>query len=308
MLLHGVAFDARYWDLAVGNNDTYSFVAAAADAGIATFRYDRLGTGMSEKPNDTYNVVQKATDVAIAVEFARMLRAGQIVYPSANSSAPSVNGYPFSKIVGVGHSYGSVQVQGAVVAAPDAFDGVVLTGYSINGSSTPVVLSSLALTTASLVNPAAYPASQYTNAYLVPIAPPPFLLNFFSLLPPPSPPTFDPAIFNATLRILQPVSQAVLFTFGTAPAVAQEYNGSVFVVTGTQDFNFCYGNCYAVPSGANSNYTSILDYVQQLFPSANQFQTYLPEATGHAINLHYSTPVTYQRIIQFAQGVFTADT
>ncbi|KIJ67167.1 hypothetical protein HYDPIDRAFT_107880 [Hydnomerulius pinastri MD-312] len=310
MLVHGVGFDARYWDFAVGNDESYSFVAAAADAGITTFRYDRLGTGMSEKPEDLYNIVQKTTDVAIAVEFARMLRAGQICYPSTNSSISSANitSYPFNKVVAVGHSYGSIQVQAAAAAAVDAFDGVVLTGYSVNATALPLVVTSLGFTTASLINPEAYPANEYANGYLVPIAPQPYLLNFFSLLPYPSPSTYDPAVFNASLRVIQPVSSGVLYTFGSAPAVAQGYNGSVFVVTGAQDFIFCFGNCYALPAlpaGSDTNYTSMLDYVQELFPDANQFQTYLPEATGHLINQHYTAPATYQRIIQFAEDIFS---
>lgn len=43
-----------YWDFAVNGTDEYSYVAAASEAGYITFRYDRLGTGLSEKPTDGY--------------------------------------------------------------------------------------------------------------------------------------------------------------------------------------------------------------------------------------------------------------
>lgn len=43
-----------YWDFAVNGTDEYSYVSAAAAAGYTTFRYDRLGTGLSEKPADAY--------------------------------------------------------------------------------------------------------------------------------------------------------------------------------------------------------------------------------------------------------------
>ena len=44
-----------YWDFSV--SEEYSYVRAAAGAGYATFRYDRLGTGLSQKPADAYKHV-----------------------------------------------------------------------------------------------------------------------------------------------------------------------------------------------------------------------------------------------------------
>lgn len=43
-----------YWDFAVNGMDQNSYVAAAAEAGYTTFRYDRLGAGLSEKPADGF--------------------------------------------------------------------------------------------------------------------------------------------------------------------------------------------------------------------------------------------------------------
>ena len=72
LLVHGVGFDSRsghqrdkpresicinfyfdsYWDFSA--SEEYSYVRAASEAGFTTFRYDRLGTGLSEKPQDAY--------------------------------------------------------------------------------------------------------------------------------------------------------------------------------------------------------------------------------------------------------------
>lgn len=54
-LIHGVGFDSSYWDFSA--SPEYSYVGAAAEAGYTTFRYDRLGTGLSEKPSDAYKYV-----------------------------------------------------------------------------------------------------------------------------------------------------------------------------------------------------------------------------------------------------------
>lgn len=85
--LYRIGFDSSYWDFAATDQD-YSYVSAAAKAGHSTFRYDRLGTGLSEHPSQTYNVVQAATDVAILTEIISMLKNGKI------------GGKKFSKIAG----------------------------------------------------------------------------------------------------------------------------------------------------------------------------------------------------------------
>ena len=54
LLVHGVGFDSSYWDFSPDGSDDYSYVSAAAGAGYTTFRYDRLGTGLSDHPQDAY--------------------------------------------------------------------------------------------------------------------------------------------------------------------------------------------------------------------------------------------------------------
>lgn len=67
-----------------------------------------------------HSVVQSPTDLAIATKFATMLRAGEI------------GGTNFTKVVGIGHSYGSVQMQALSATAPQLLDGIILQGFSVN--------------------------------------------------------------------------------------------------------------------------------------------------------------------------------
>ena len=67
------------------------------------------------------SVVQSPADLAIAIKFTEMMRNGDI------------GGQKFDKIVGVGHSYGSVQVQAITAHAPSALDAALLQGFSNNG-------------------------------------------------------------------------------------------------------------------------------------------------------------------------------
>ncbi|KAH7911761.1 alpha beta-hydrolase [Hygrophoropsis aurantiaca] len=285
-LIHGIGYDSSYWDFVVGDDETYSYVYASAAAGIATFRYDRLGTGLSEAPPEAYNVVQKPTDVAIAIKFAEMLRSGEI------------SGKPYTKIVLLGHSYGSIQSQALTALAPTAVDGVVLTGYSANATALPLWWSSTAYTTASLIFPTRFSPTEFTNAYLVTESIWTSQLNNWYF------PGYSQTVADYARATEQPVTQGVLFTNANNITAAPDFKGDVLVVTGAQDWIFCYSNCYAVPP--NSTYPNIPAYAQELYPAANYFSTYLPENTGHIVNLHYSAPETYQQILQFAEMVFTS--
>ncbi|KIJ63687.1 hypothetical protein HYDPIDRAFT_92149 [Hydnomerulius pinastri MD-312] len=276
----------RYWDFAPGGENTYSYVYASAAAGLATFRYDRLGTGLSAHPYDAYNVVQKPTDVAIAIKFAEMLRAGEI------------GGRAYSKIVAVGHSYGSIQSQAMTAIAPTAVDGVLLSGYSANATALPLYFTSTAYSTASLVFPTRFSNAELTNPYLVTLAPWTNQLNFWYF------PYYAQGVADYARMTEQPVSQGVLFTVANNITAAEQFTGDVRVVTGAQDWIFCYSNCYAVPP--DSGYASIPAGVQALYPAAHSFSTYIPANTGHVVNLQYSAPESFQNMIQFAEMVFSS--
>ncbi|KAH7929248.1 alpha beta-hydrolase [Leucogyrophana mollusca] len=283
-LIHGIGFDSSYWDFVVGSDEQYSYAYASAAAGIATFRYDRLGNGLSEKPKDAYNVVQQSTEVAIAIKFAEMLRDGSIG--------------KYKKIVGVGHSYGSVQSQAVTAMAPDALDGVILTGYSANTTTLPYYLASAAPSTATLVFPGRFSPSDLPNAYLATLSPWTNQINFFYF------PYYSQAANDRARMTEQPVTQGVLFTIGTNTKPATDFKGPVRVVTGDKDWIFCLNDCYAVPVGSSER--NIPEFVKQLYPAASAFDTYIPANTGHALNQHYSAPETYQNMIQFAENVFQA--
>ena len=72
-LIHGVGFDSSYWDFAAAPE--YSYVRAAAEAGYTTFRYDRLGTGLSEKPADAYKCVSPFTLASLVADGVGQCRA-----------------------------------------------------------------------------------------------------------------------------------------------------------------------------------------------------------------------------------------
>ena len=113
ILSHGLGLDKDYWNIAPGN----SYVDAAAKLWYSTLRYDGLGVGNSEEP-DPVNTVQFMTHVEILHGLAQRLRGLTIASRTLR------------KVVGTGHSVGSITQIGATAKYLADFDAVVITGCS----------------------------------------------------------------------------------------------------------------------------------------------------------------------------------
>lgn len=90
------------------------------------YSYDRLGVGKSDTP-DGLNVVQAPLEVEIAHQLIQMLRAGKFGH--------------FSKVVGVGHSFGSIITQ-AITSQYPADLGMFFSSSSSSSLSNLVRLTS----------------------------------------------------------------------------------------------------------------------------------------------------------------------
>ncbi|KAG9007985.1 hypothetical protein FRB94_008310 [Tulasnella sp. JGI-2019a] len=284
LLVHGIGFDSSYWNFGgPGIPSNHSYVEWAAAAGYNTFRYDRLGTGLSEHPEDAYNIVQAPTDAAIAMKIISMISTGDI------------GGHSGIKVIGIGHSYGSAQLNYVTSVAPELLAGVVLTGFTFNATAAPLYLTSAAYTTAYEVAPARFSSSDLSSAYLLTLAPQTGQLNFLYY------PHYTTASAKRARDTEQPVAQGVLFTFADIIGPAIDFTGFVYIVTGDKDWIFCMANCYAVPQG--STQTSILDFVGAGYPKASSFSTSIPANTGHGISAHTSAPETYKQIQAYLKAL-----
>ncbi|GJE99830.1 hypothetical protein PsYK624_161030 [Phanerochaete sordida] len=188
-------------------------------------------------------------------------------------------------------------IQALSAASPDLLDAVLLTGFSANSTAQPPFLAGGDFQPAAIVAPARFADQGIPDAYLVNQSPynTQFMTYFF--------PYFPEDALQRTYQTGQPVTQGVLFTQGVIMQNATDFTGAVHVVTGAQDFPFCDGNCYAVPSGGP--YTSIPAYTKTFYPSASNFSVYIPANTGHNINGHYSAPEVFQDMLQFVESVFS---
>lgn len=134
VLVHGITYDHRYWNIADPadpQGDRYSWEAAAAKAGYATLAIDRIGAGASTHPPSTLVTIDSnATSVHDVVQA---LRVGKVASPGAPAA--------FAKVVLVGHSYGSITNFIEASRYKDV-DGLILTGVSheIRVPETPAII------------------------------------------------------------------------------------------------------------------------------------------------------------------------
>ncbi|CAE6446990.1 unnamed protein product [Rhizoctonia solani] len=285
--IHGINFDHSYWEF--GYSKEYNFVDAANKAGYAVLTYDRLGVGQSDKP-DGLNVVQSSTEVEILHRFIQQARASG----------------KYSKFLGIGHSFGAIQLTGIAARYPKDVDAVILTGYAPSMVSVPLAFTAWSQMLASeqpdmairsrwsslpsgsnIMNDKSYLGTGSTSSDR---------FTFFSEG------SYDEGAFKLAydtkqthtlgefLTIAEPVSQP-----------ANEYNGHVFVVTGEKDIIFCGGNCLQKPTTAHGN--NLLDDTKVLYPKAASFSTHVPSGAGHALFAHYGTDSTISTILSWCKNL-----
>jgi pimeloyl-ACP methyl ester carboxylesterase len=269
---HGVGFDRTYWDFAPG----YSYADVAAKYGYATFFYDRLGIGASSKP-DAIQTVQAPLEAEILHQLVLLLRGNGFL------------GRTFSKVVGVGHSFGSILSQAVAAQHPEDFDGLVLTGFGIDSSGVPAFIASQNFEIASQNQPFRF--TGLSNGYVVAASSTSVQYGFFRF------PNYDPSIFDASVATKATATLGEFFSLTAVSGVAKEYTRPVAVVNGLNDFPFCQNNCSAPVDQAAAVFPALFPAV----PADRQF-SYLVPGVGHGLNLHYPAASVFVKIQEFLKG------
>lgn len=265
-----------YWDFSY-NNYNYSYVRTAVDQyGYDTLAIDRLGIGQSTLFTDPVNEGQLWLEVAALQLITQDARNGQIAGIQCNSE----------KIVHVGHSFGSSLTYSLTAMDPSLSDGIVLTGFSQNGTFASQFLLGSNFIIANTV-----PAlSQYPTGYLAPATVEGVQIDFFA------PGDFDPNVLATAYATGQPVTPGELLTLTGSSAKPNTFAGPVLVITGEHDTPYCGGDCYATGSPALA---SIPAASAQYIPNAAPFEAFIVPGAGHGLNLQYTYPTTYGTILNF---------
>jgi pimeloyl-ACP methyl ester carboxylesterase len=125
ILVHGATYNSDYWNWDQFNGQ-YSYVDNAVAAGYATLAIDRLGDGMSTRPAS-----------ALDTYAAQVETLHQVITAVHNGA---LGDRKFRKFELIGHSYGSLYVEGDLAKYQHDADAVILTG---SGHTTTSVINAI---------------------------------------------------------------------------------------------------------------------------------------------------------------------
>lgn len=119
LLVHGCQRDHHYWNGYDSDGEpyhgaNYSWVQRASQQGYPTLAIDRLGNGLSDRPDPIF-VVQVPADAEVIHSIVEYIKASGL-------------GDSYSDIVYIGHSYGSVIGQVLMAKYPSDVRRAILTG------------------------------------------------------------------------------------------------------------------------------------------------------------------------------------
>lgn len=234
---------------------------------------------MSSK-GEPINEIQAPLEISALYALTNMLREGK---------CPGAKDAKFDKIVNVGHSFGSAQTFTLALLYPEVTDGIVLTGFSQNGSFASQFLLGSNFIQANTVSA----LSAFPTGYLAPNSPVGVQIDFFS------PDSFDPNVLQLAYMTGQPVTPGELLTLAGRTGEVNAFAKPVLVITGEHDTPYCGGDCYAT---GNPALASIPAASKMFFPNAAPFEVSIVPGAGHGLNLEYSHPTTYGTILEFLSG------
>ncbi|QSZ35703.1 hypothetical protein DSL72_006825 [Monilinia vaccinii-corymbosi] len=289
-LQHAITMTKNYWN-GLGypngyNGDQYSYLSYMSSQGYPTLSVDNLGSGNSSHPDPAF-IVQMPVQVEIIHSIIGMLRSGKALHLC-------LAGRIFSKVIYVGHSYGSICGNAVATAYPKDVETFVLTAYSTGYAFGAAPLGLMTPAPAFLVS-SRFSSLLTQPFYLAASSQPGRQIALYSRTG-----GFDPAIITFDFQHEGTVSLGEIATllYGVEPAPA--FTGNVLVVTGKQDAICCYD---PLGSDCGSGIGSIPAQAVANFPNAATFATFIPDKTGHAPFLHYSAQDQFSYIAAFLEDL-----
>jgi pimeloyl-ACP methyl ester carboxylesterase len=278
VLVHGASYDHTYWDFA-GFNGRYSYVRAQNAAGYATLAIDQLGVGRSSHPLSA---------------LVTQLAGASTIHDVIGASRSGAFGPAFSKVVLVGHSFGSLTSWLEAATYHDV-DGVVVSGASHS-------LGALAL---ARLGPHIRPAQlDPVTASRVP----PLDLGYVSI-PGARADVFyhlsnaDPAVVQQDEATRSEIAIGVAATIPVYIPATLGIQVPVLEVNGIDDIPFCAQGGGASLTNCSSDATLRASEALFFSPAAKLQTTVIPNA-GHDLNLQLNANVFFDRALRWFQDFF----
>lgn len=250
---------------------------------------------------EAVNEIQINLEIAALKAVTEMAREGKI---------PQVC-RQFSKLIHVGHSFGSAMTYALSAMYPDISDGIVLTGFS----QVPKYMAYFALAANfAPVRRIRSLSQKYGPGYIAPRSKIGVHINFFA------PDNFDPHLLESAFDNGQPATVGELLTVGSVPS-STDFAGPVMIITGgklspkslfvtglrmdvterhtshglyaysvpfglDRDIPFCGGNCMAT-MGDDASGPNLIEQSSSNFKKAAVFNATVVPDVGHALNFGY---------------------
>lgn len=260
VLVHGATYDRKYWDF----EDGLSYVDQAVKEGFATFAYDRLGSGESDKP---FGILVNVDNSAYVNH--------QVIEKMKDGSV----GHSFSDIVLVGHSFGSLISVASASTYPADISALVLTGFAHQATQ-----QANSATQASV-----YPASfdpKFAAAGLDQF--------YFTTVPNTRAGLFFSSFVKAA-TLVSDETKKDLMTLGLVLDIPRHFSteslnitAPVYMIMGENDFLYCGEN---IDCSDNSTFQN---YEETYFNST--VETELVKKAGHSLNLHKDSKKIFKSI------------
>ena len=271
LLVPGWSYNRHYWETPPRPGQS-SYVASANEAGYATLAIDRLGTGASLHPlsiNDTHEA-----DLAAVNEWVQALRDGSL-------------GTRYSKVIGVGHSYGSVLVSSSA-GRYGGIDALITTGFAhlLNYPNALIRIFGK--------SHLASGDKRFADLGLDPLymTGQPGTRGMFYHRP-----NVHPSVLRTDEERLTDVGSlinaATLFTY-SIPNDDADLDIPVFAVTGDKDAYFCGVQTATCTSSEKLRANELKWYAE-----GAPVEAYVPKNTGHNVTLELSAPDSIERMMEF---------
>lgn len=275
ILLHGVTYDHHYWDMP-GFGGRYSYVRYMAEAGYSTLALDRIGSGRSSHPLGT--LITAVSNADVVHQVIQAVRGGDLP------------GGPRSKIVTVGHSYGTVVAEQEAALYRDV-DGVIGTGWL----NLPGVVPS------ALLFAQQHPAGldpKFPHLLLDPsyLTTRPGTRGYFY-----QPGNYDPEVLAKDEELKQTDTTAELQTFAVPALVetALKIEAPTLLVVGEHDVFFC-----TPPEHAPCTENQTIESQRQYFAPEAGLEAYVQRGAGHDIALELNNRDGFRAMLSWLRRNF----
>lgn len=276
LLVHGATYGRSYWDFPY-QPETYSYVDAMNVSGLATFSVDLLGVGESDHPPSVQ--ITLPAQITVVHQLVQALRGGAF-------------GQPFTTVVLVGHSLGTLLSTAVATAHPEDVDGLIATGIAHGfDAGMPSLLLEIA------THPANREGGRFDrldSGYLT-TRPGNRAAHFYHE------PAADAEVIALDEATKETMSIGEIASDAPSLVTSAAVRAPVLAVLGDHDGLSCNVIICSSPASA-------WNVERLVYPAAASFEQLTVTDTGHDINLHPNAHVFYSRAAAWVSALAARST